>query len=601
MTANGQQIDTAWTRNFGGSGADAFTSPSSMGIFTGQRTKPAINKNNEIFIASFSSSTRSSDVRINYGSDDILVLKLNQNGDTIWSRTLGGNDFDRASGVIALGDGGCIVVGRTASTTFRHQNGSFTFPIVDQNPDLLVFRLSATGTVIWAKTYGTNIADELNGILRTHDKNIVVYGQWGDDACALKLDTATGADIWSQKTKISATARPDTFCVFVGATQLKDSSIVFIGGVFTPIADNNTDDMIVCRMNKNGAITWTSVVGTTREDRAGGIVVDPDSNFVYLAGRTNVSPTADNFQIFVARLNSLNGGIRWSRAYGAPFPASEGAFGIDIDAGRRLYTFGRFHNTGFGHPVAGFGTSDFGLMQLNPHNGDTLATFRIGGNATDECSGFALNATQTRGIMVGPTQSATGRLRIRKGGSSDIAVVAINIPAVSLVLDSTALMLAGAGGKNKCALKSNASWRASYVATWLNVVKMSGFGNDSLKVSAAINTGPQRSANVTLQSGFITRIVTITQKAATSNRTATLQGIYVFPNPSNDFINITFDKTLGSQGGYALFNSIGSCVLKADLVKSQTRIDISKLALGIYKLQIKTAEGSFSQSISIKK
>jgi hypothetical protein len=87
--------DTVWTRTYGGSGYDEARS---------------ISKSfDEGYIVA--GQTRS----YGAGSDDIYLIKLDANGDSLWTRTFGGNDRDWAESVVSTSDGGCATVGGTQS------------------------------------------------------------------------------------------------------------------------------------------------------------------------------------------------------------------------------------------------------------------------------------------------------------------------------------------------------------------------------------------------------------------------------------------------------------------------------------------------------
>lgn len=49
------------------------------------------------------------------GSTDIWLIKTDYNGDTLWTRTIGGNNNDLCSSIDLTTDGGVIIVGTTTS------------------------------------------------------------------------------------------------------------------------------------------------------------------------------------------------------------------------------------------------------------------------------------------------------------------------------------------------------------------------------------------------------------------------------------------------------------------------------------------------------
>ena len=87
--------DTLWTRTYGGtSGEEAFCL---------QETS-----NDGLIIVGYTSSYGA-------GNQDFYVVRTNASGDTIWTRTFGGSDHDYAMSVKQTPDGGFIIVGSTAS------------------------------------------------------------------------------------------------------------------------------------------------------------------------------------------------------------------------------------------------------------------------------------------------------------------------------------------------------------------------------------------------------------------------------------------------------------------------------------------------------
>ncbi len=103
--------DTLWTRTYGGSSEDWDLSVQQTAdggyVLTG-RTK------------SFGA-----------GNYDVYLVKTNPLGDTLWTRTYGGNSDDEAWSVQQTTDGGFIVVGSTLS----FGTGYDDFYVVKREPD----------------------------------------------------------------------------------------------------------------------------------------------------------------------------------------------------------------------------------------------------------------------------------------------------------------------------------------------------------------------------------------------------------------------------------------------------------------------------------
>lgn len=85
--------EVQWSKTYGGSGYELGASI----------TKTA---NNDFIIAGY---TRS----FGAGGEDFYVLKIDTQGDTIWTKTFGGESDDSAKSVISTSDNGCIIAGYT--------------------------------------------------------------------------------------------------------------------------------------------------------------------------------------------------------------------------------------------------------------------------------------------------------------------------------------------------------------------------------------------------------------------------------------------------------------------------------------------------------
>jgi hypothetical protein len=93
--------DIKWERNFGGTDTELAASL-------------ALSGDGGFWLAG---SSGSSDVDLdrNQGGLDYWVLKLDANGEIIWSKTYGGTSFDRVSSLIPFGSQGMLVAGNTNS------------------------------------------------------------------------------------------------------------------------------------------------------------------------------------------------------------------------------------------------------------------------------------------------------------------------------------------------------------------------------------------------------------------------------------------------------------------------------------------------------
>jgi hypothetical protein len=110
--------------------------------------------------ASFGSDANSNNVYT-----DQYFMKLNGNGEIVWTRTIGNPQaVDRAYDIVELNDGSTVAAG-----SYLH-NGTFYANLL---------KLSATGDLLWHRGFGESIAPHANhgyGLLATSDGGFLVLG-----------------------------------------------------------------------------------------------------------------------------------------------------------------------------------------------------------------------------------------------------------------------------------------------------------------------------------------------------------------------------------------------------------------------------------------
>ncbi len=119
--------DTLWTRRYGGSGED-------LGITVDTAAGGYIVSGNTMSFGA--------------GGKDAWLLRIDPDGDTLWSRIYGGVQEDVGYGVCRTPDGGFVVTG------YVNGSGAWTAG------DLWIFRTDANGDTLWSRIYGTAGEDD---------------------------------------------------------------------------------------------------------------------------------------------------------------------------------------------------------------------------------------------------------------------------------------------------------------------------------------------------------------------------------------------------------------------------------------------------------
>lgn len=125
------------------------------------------------------------------GGYDMYVVRTDKLGDTLWTKTYGGADWDFAYSIDTTTDGGFIIAGET----YSYGAG---------NKDMYIVKIDANGDSLWTKTYGGPNEDGAKSIKQTNDNGYIVTGfskSLGDpngDIYTLKLDN-NGDTLWTYK------------------------------------------------------------------------------------------------------------------------------------------------------------------------------------------------------------------------------------------------------------------------------------------------------------------------------------------------------------------------------------------------------------------
>ena len=96
-------------------------------------------------------------------SPEMLIIRLDQSGDTLWTRTLGDSLEDQLMDILQTPDGGFVLAGQTTSFT----------PGWDQ---IVLIKMDSTGNLLWSKHYGGVGTDICRKILLTENNGFQLIG-----------------------------------------------------------------------------------------------------------------------------------------------------------------------------------------------------------------------------------------------------------------------------------------------------------------------------------------------------------------------------------------------------------------------------------------
>ncbi|CAA6806152.1 MAG: Unknown protein [uncultured Sulfurovum sp.] len=233
-----------------------------------------------------------------HDGQDIYVAKVSLDGKLIWENSLGGDRDDFAAGIAGTDDGGALLVGDSESFSKKGYR------------DIYIVRLDKNGKMLTGKTIGGKLNDEANALTRTADGNFIMAGSReirssGDaDFFLMKLNQK-GEKIWAR------TLGEKYNDVLHAIAPTPDGGIVATGK--TRSYNSAQTDLPIMHFNKDGKLIWFKIYGFAYYDEGNAITMTKDGNYM-VAGRTN-SMGKGNFDNYVLSLDR-KGQLLWSGMYG---------------------------------------------------------------------------------------------------------------------------------------------------------------------------------------------------------------------------------------------------------------------------------------------
>jgi len=244
----------------------------------------------------------------NFGKEDIIVAKLDTNGNVEWQKQFGSDSTDIGNTIYVDIQGFVYVVGATKGTMDKLSFG---------NADCVILKLDSKGNIVWKKQFGTPKGDECQGI--TGDStNIYVCGYTFGDLAAINkgsLDAFIG--------KFTDKGEQVKFFQFgtkgfdmASQITIDKEKNIYIGG--TTIGDfggkhQGEGDNFLSKISKDFEIMWTQQFGTNKWDGINGIALNEQvSENIVVSGCQNW-PSCESF----IRMYKKDGSLLWVNNYTA--------------------------------------------------------------------------------------------------------------------------------------------------------------------------------------------------------------------------------------------------------------------------------------------
>jgi YVTN family beta-propeller protein len=313
------------------------------------------------------------------GQYDAFITELNPSGAALlYSTYLGGQGSDGGASIAVDSSGNAYVTGNTTSTNFPVTSGAPQSTLGGGTYDAFVAKVNPLGSALAYSTYLGGSGDDFGGYIAV------------DPSGEAYVAGSTGSA---------------NFPLTAGALQT-----AYGGG---------PDDVFVTKLTAAGtALAYSTYLGGSGDDYAGGVVVDAQGNFYVTGstGSTNFPVTAGAFQsvfgggpydAFVSEFAPSGSSLIYSTYLGGT--GDDDAGGLTLDSAGDAYVTGYTSSADF--PLSSPIQSSYGgnpydvfVTELNGAGSSLLLSTYLGGSGDDEGLGIALDGANSI-YIVGYTTS----------------------------------------------------------------------------------------------------------------------------------------------------------------------------------------------------
>jgi hypothetical protein len=261
------------------------------------------------------------------GYNNLYLVKTNEAGDTMWTKTFGWTNSDNTGYEVQQTTDGGYIIGGTSTTRMllikTDENGSADwireygitghsggysvqqtsdggyivagFSYVPDNYDFYLVRTNSVGDTLWTRTYGSFDYDVCFSVRETFDGGYIaaggtglLYDRYGPDIFLVRTN-ANGDTLWTRKFGY------DNDDVAYSIQQTTDGGYIVVGRIYSLFTSDW--DVYVVRTDQLGDTLWSRKYGTLGNQWATSVEVTSDGGYV-IAGWT----TGNYYDVYLLRM-----------------------------------------------------------------------------------------------------------------------------------------------------------------------------------------------------------------------------------------------------------------------------------------------------------
>lgn len=519
-----------------------------------------------------------------------------------WAKSFGASSSDYGNSICTDNSGNIYSTGYFNGTVDFDPGVGTANLVSNGSSDVYIQKMDASGNYVWAKSFGSNMADQGECIAIDGSGNIYTTGffrgltDFDPDTSSYYYNAVGGWDVFIQKLDAAGNF---VWAIPFGGTgnDLARSITVdaqgyiytighFEGTVdFNPdtgtsnmhtLISNGADDIFIQKLDAAGNFVWAKSFGGTGYDIGYSITVDALGNVYttgYFQGTADLDPGTGTHnltsngvsEVFVQKLNAA-GNFVWAKSFGGN--VNDAGECIITDVVGNIYTTGSFNGTG--DFDSGSGTNNLtsnGSSDIFIHKLDTAGNFvwakSFGGTGYDQ--GYSIKTDASNNVYItGYFQNTvdfnpgTGVDTLMSNGGSDVFI-------------------------QKLDAAGNYVWSKSFGGQFNDVGKSMFISNLGEVYTTGVFQGtcdfdPEAGTTNLISNGqqdvFVHKM---SQQIANINKLNNEKTFSVYPNPTTNTLNIASQST---------FSKINILDVNGKLIKSKnsnkTTINVADLISGFY-------------------
>ena len=318
-------------------------------------------------------------------NQDLHLIKTDIEGDTLWTKTYGGEFDDCAFSLFQTQDHRYIAAGIYSQSEF--------------NSDFWLLNLSETGDTLWTRTYGGEQDETCNSVIYTWDGGYILAG-------STKSFGAGDADFWLVKTNYfgdtlwTRTFGGESTDYCFDMIQSYDGGYLLTGKTIS--FGLIESDIWSIKTDSNGDSLWSMFYGGDEDESSNNILQTIDGGYLISGYSDSFGAGMTNFYCIKT---DMNGDSLWTNYYGGTL--------IEVCYSSDLTSDNGYVLSGI---TMSYGTGPYNFWIVKTDDaGDTLWTKTVGGAGND--MSFDIKQTPDNGYLVAGSTESFGT------GGSDIYVV----------------------------------------------------------------------------------------------------------------------------------------------------------------------------------